>query len=494
MTTGGARSAGVFEGFNLFETFQDRDYQRSGGRSLVLSATDGTFALTGEPTVMSRTMPMACGLFFLTGFQVLFSDGMPTLAGSFSETGQEVTFKVTRLLDVDRGSFVLTGESVVLQRSISAEHGSFVEIGEDVVTRVTHIIDVGYGAFSETGQDVILRKNGTLFADRGSFVEIGEAAVLSLSHIVLSGGDAGSVLICGGKPFDPFWAEPTAAGLIGDGSDGDAVLNSDSDIVTNKYFNNLTITNNATVTLGSIPLRVLNILRIEDGSCLSADGDDAAWEIHGDGLLAVISGASGDGGDGGFSGPGTSAPSWDAQWSLGGLGGAGGDAHFGVGGAGGAILPLPGAYNMMRTTPWGLVGMVPFSGSYGHPASMVGLLGGSGGGGGGGGGIFEPGGGGAGGGGTMHISCRLLVALGLLPIRARGGRGGDGTFVAPPFGGAGGGGGGGGYIGLGYVFAAPHSLSSSSCCAGGKGGAGFSGGTDGQSGTSGQLIIIPLGP
>lgn len=294
--------------------------------------------------------------------------------------------------------------------------------------------------------------------------------------------------------FGPYYAP----GYLGDGSDGNVVLDGTNTFswatkVGNVYTNNRPVqVKNATVTgagvqwkAGGYPIFGQGTLTTIGGATVNADGTAAATfsaiaavtagTVFGNAAsgAGIVTGGSGAGGNGGA----TTA-------SLGGSGGAGG-ASGGAGGTGGVATPL--------TTNQGNARQYSIA-TFGHVlgvtagASLWTMLQGGGGGGGGGAAASGQAGAGGGGGGALCLAFRTLALATATDISAKGGAGLAGTATNA----GGGGGGGGGLVILVYGSKNAVTFSSAVNCAGGALGAGAGTGAAGVVGSAGTFIEIAL--
>lgn len=140
----------------------------SGPISYTLSASAGTFALSGQPAQLQKTA------------YILAAD-----AGSFIEAGQSISLHDSRSIVAAAGSFALTGADAALQKSYqsTAGAGSFTEIGQVALLHAGRLITAGQGSFIFTGQSATLTYTRgavtyTLSAEVGLFFLTGADADL----------------------------------------------------------------------------------------------------------------------------------------------------------------------------------------------------------------------------------------------------------------------------------------------------------------------------
>ena len=117
-----------------------------GSTDYPLTASLGTFTLTGVATAFSKAMDMvaSAGSFVLTGISATLLAGasITASAGSFVLTGTATTFSKAVSLVTSAGAFTLTGIAVVLTTPLKllASVGSFVLTGVDARLRSSNIV------------------------------------------------------------------------------------------------------------------------------------------------------------------------------------------------------------------------------------------------------------------------------------------------------------------------------------------------------------------
>jgi len=268
--------------------------------------------------------------------------------------------------------------------------------------------------------------------------------------------------------------------IFGDGLDGSVVINTNTAITRDMYYENLTVTSGAILSSNGYRIFVSRVLTLADG-WISANGGNASGNIAGGIPHApkTLGGGTAGGAGGNPTAPGISGGSLSSSTRIGGLGGVGGGGLNGLtptlGGAGGGGTAVPdsnGGTNIFK-----LVGQA----LRGRDLANVMLNGGSGGGGGGGGGSGNGGGGGGGGGVCLVVAKYIHFESG--GITANGGNGG-----IPPVTTAGGGAGGGG--GCVVVISSTGTDSFTIEANGGLGGLSGGTGSAGSAGAVGNTIRI----
>jgi len=261
------------------------------------------------------------------------------------------------------------------------------------------------------------------------------------------------------------------AGFFPAATDGNAVIASDTTLLRDMYYDNLTI--NAGATLYPNGFRIFARTSVVNNGIIDRSGLNASGTSA---TTALAAGTLAAGAAGGAGGTAAGSAGGASATSLGGAGGAGG---LGSGGAGGL-----GGTNTLNTAAAG--GVETFQNvdrsREGKNIAGTSITGGSGGGGAGGDGVA--GGAGGGGGGLIVIMTPLLTGTG--QIKAVGGAG-----FTPITGGnkGGGGGGGGGIINL----ISENNVAATSLVMNVSGGAGASGvgtGVTGQNGTIGRIYYV----
>lgn len=276
------------------------------------------------------------------------------------------------------------------------------------------------------------------------------------------------------------------AGLLGDGSDGDATISSNTTITRDMYYNNLTIDATFTLNTGGFMIFVRGTLT-NNGTISRAGGSGGVGGATGTAgavggtIAGVTVGAGGSATAGGAGGTnaGSQAAAVAAQTGFGGAGGASGAGGTAAGAGGSSRAGGTMTQRIWRhvQTIWGLSA----AGTYG-----TGGAGGAGGGGGGGSGALSGAGGGGGGsgGGSIYLACNTLVNNGIITVAGgNGGNGGNASGLNTA-GGGGGGGGGGGRI---YIICNTNSVNGTLTVSGGAAGTGGTGNGTGGAGSGGAI-------
>jgi hypothetical protein len=272
-----------------------------------------------------------------------------------------------------------------------------------------------------------------------------------------------------------------AGGMLGDGSDGPAVLNG-ANLVAWASLNGGTytmsrdalvtsLTINSGITLVCAGFRICCQGTAANLGTISADGNSATSST---GATASTPRSIGTGAKGG-NGNATAG----SAGNIGGFGvGTSGAGGNGAGNAGATAVSPQSTLNWMLRGGHGIA-----TGSIGYAGAVSAILGGSGGSGGGGDGVNKGGGGGTGG-SIIAILARSFTNAGALS--AVGGNG-----FAPTVGNCGGGGGGGG--GGIFVFSInPVTNTGTTNVNGGTGAAGIGTGTSGGNGGGGTVLLVQL--
>ena len=273
-----------------------------------------------------------------------------------------------------------------------------------------------------------------------------------------------------------------AGGMLGDGSDGTAVLDGISSVpwaslaggtyTMTRDALTTALTINAGVTLVCAGFRVFCQGIVTNHGTISADGNSATSST---GAAASTPRSIGTGAKGG-NGNATAGSAGNVGGFGVGASGSGGNGTPGNSGAA-AISPQSSLNWMLRNGHGVATGVIGYAGS---PAALVGGSGGSGGGGDG----TNKGGGGGTGGSLVVVLSRSFVNTGTLS--AVGGNG-----FAPTIGNCGGGGGGGG--GAILVFSInPAGNTGNTAISGGLGAAGCGSGTSGANGAAGTVLLVQL--
>lgn len=276
-----------------------------------------------------------------------------------------------------------------------------------------------------------------------------------------------------------------AAGVLGDGSDGAAVLDGTATVpwaslsggvyTMGRDTNVTNLTINSGVTLVPTGYRIFAQGTITNNGTISANGASATSST-GASAATSRSLASGSKGGNGATGTGSTGNNSSGGVCTGSGGGGGAGSSGSGGGAGNTLVPTSLLY-MLRIPEMFASGTVAYTGA------VNAISGGSGGGGGGGDGTNAGGGAGAGG-NVICIFCNSLTNNGT--IQANGGNG-----FSPAAGNTGGGGGGGG--GLVVIFSIFAITNSGSITMnGGSGGTAHGTGANGSNGNNGVTLNVIL--
>jgi len=268
-------------------------------------------------------------------------------------------------------------------------------------------------------------------------------------------------------------AGKSMSGFFGTGVDGDATITSDTTLVRDMYYNNLTINAGVTLFPGGFRIHVLNTFT--NNGTLDRQGNPSTGNAGGLGLAAGSIGSAAAGGAGGGTVAGTAGTASSA--CIGSAAGSGGSGSGGAGGAaGGATVPTAavGGVESMNLATRALIAR--------DLAGTI-LNGGSGGGGGGGSGTAASGGGGGSGGGVIVVAARTFLGTGIVTAK-----GGNGASALLNNGGGGGGGGGGAIITITENDTTATGLTFN--ITGGTAGGGLGAGVSGANGSTGRIFRV----
>ena len=133
---------------------------------LSLSASTGTFTLTGSAT----------------GVEIRRASS----TGSFALTGNAATLISARTLVGDVGSFILTGQSAAQTQQRASASGTFALTGNDATIARFVVFDANGGTFALTGRAATFVVNRTITAARGTFSLTGQNATLLRAKILIA--------------------------------------------------------------------------------------------------------------------------------------------------------------------------------------------------------------------------------------------------------------------------------------------------------------------
>jgi hypothetical protein len=267
--------------------------------------------------------------------------------------------------------------------------------------------------------------------------------------------------------------------FFGDGSLGDVTISTNTTITTPRMYNNLSIADGVTVTVGSY-FSVLGKLTMGNGAKIVRNGNDAVGRTAGAAGTVLYYGVGQSGGNGRLAttGGGNGFTGSPVSRAFGGSGGSGGNAGARTGGSGGSPTP-PTALEGGRTALMNVSRLTS-----GLVTTKLGAAWKFNGGAGGGGGavestVGEAGGGGGGGHVIVVFAHEIVVPVGTATISANGGNGANAVSGDA----GGGGGGGGGCVVVVSSFDQPAGLIVQAL--GGTGGTGIGAGLAGTNGAAG---------
>lgn len=256
---------------------------------------------------------------------------------------------------------------------------------------------------------------------------------------------------------------------FGNGADGDATISTNTTLVRDMYYNNLTVDLGATLFANGFRVHVAGNFVLN--GVIDRSGTDATGTATTAALAAGTLGASGAGGAGGTAAGTAGGAVSNAFGGSGGNGGATGSAG-GTGGVATAPTAALGGVEVLNSARFASVGQVISS-----------VIGGAGAGGGGGAGDGTAGGAGGAGGGVVVVNAKNMTGTGSITVQ-----GGDGFQPVAGNRGGGGGGGGGAII---LVTENDTTLESfTTNVSGGIGASGSGTGNPGANGSNGRVVRV----
>lgn len=207
-----------------------------------LTASNGSYSITGEAATLSNGLPLADGVYSLAGQAATLSQGTGNFSllatagsyalfgfpsnsnlqldaanGSYAIVGENTNNGIT--LAAAFGSYAMTGEAVTLTQSgggsfnLSAAFGTYSITGEATNNAIK--FPAAFGSYAITGEAVTLTQAGgpTLIAASGAYALTGQAVTLSESGFSLvatfgSYGLAGENITTSGSKPAPVWFQP----------------------------------------------------------------------------------------------------------------------------------------------------------------------------------------------------------------------------------------------------------------------------------------------
>lgn len=152
-----------------------------------LTASNGVYTLSGQAVTLRRGRPMVAtaGTYTLTGSDAAIDIQVAVSAGAYTLTGQAVTLTYTPagdpVMTASAGSLTLTGQAVGLRHgyALPSSAGSFAITGQAAALRHAYVLGASAGSFALSGQAVGLRRGYPLVSSAGAFTLTGQAATLT---------------------------------------------------------------------------------------------------------------------------------------------------------------------------------------------------------------------------------------------------------------------------------------------------------------------------
>lgn len=176
----------------------------SGGTAYTLTASGGSYAITGTAATLRRTRNLvaSAGSYAITGQTAALKYGKKLAAtgGSYGITGAAASvvhaFKIAALA----GSYSISGTSAALTRThlpLSASAGSYSITGSAASLKRGYVLGAASGSYSISGTTATLRRSRLLGAASGSYAISGSAATLTKLTAYKLAASAGSYAISG---------------------------------------------------------------------------------------------------------------------------------------------------------------------------------------------------------------------------------------------------------------------------------------------------------
>lgn len=173
--------------------------QASSGPTYTLTASGGTYALTGTAAALkvSRKLVAAGGTYALTGAAATLKAGRKVVAesGSYVLTGASAGLVADRKLIAGSGSYALTGTDATLTYdpagatyTLSADGGSYTLTGQAATLKVGRVIVADVGTYALTGVAASLRAGRALSAGSGAYTLTGGDAGLKVGRALSAAG------------------------------------------------------------------------------------------------------------------------------------------------------------------------------------------------------------------------------------------------------------------------------------------------------------------
>jgi len=176
------------------------DYTTSGGGSYTLTASSGSYVLSGQSVGLTaqRRLSLVQGAYTYSGQSVGLgiSRRLTAVQGAYSLSGQTLNFKRGLVLPLVRGLYSLSGQNlgVIRQLTLSLTNGSYVLSGQNLtfvyVPVVAYVIVCHQGAYTLTRQNLGLTKQSRLSFNQGSYSFSGKNLSFSVTrYLALTQGN-----------------------------------------------------------------------------------------------------------------------------------------------------------------------------------------------------------------------------------------------------------------------------------------------------------------
>lgn len=126
------------------------------GLAIVIAASPGAYAATGQDATWDRSNAHN--------------------AGAYTLTGQDAELDPSLFFRCQTGDFTTTGQTARFHRSVVSAAGSYTATGQSAALIRGQVLEADAGAYSFTGQPIIFRIGTAVIADAGAFVLTGNTA------------------------------------------------------------------------------------------------------------------------------------------------------------------------------------------------------------------------------------------------------------------------------------------------------------------------------
>jgi len=126
------------------------------GLAIVIAASPGAYAATGQDATWDRSNAHN--------------------AGAYTLTGQDAELDPSLFFRCQTGDFTTIGQAARFHRSVVSAAGSYTATGQSANLLLGQVLEADAGAYTATGEPVIFRIGASIFGDPGAYTLTGQTA------------------------------------------------------------------------------------------------------------------------------------------------------------------------------------------------------------------------------------------------------------------------------------------------------------------------------